>query len=503
MDVDACLTTSPDGNPDHAGQVQETDIVILTGGPGPRDYYMEKVDILIEARVPVAANSPLGPRVSVSTGTSLKEIPNEDYHLDKDVYHYQRFFEGDFYSSRIDNATGLLLDPFSGAWRRVGMREGKAVISLFSLAFARFDSDPGHAVLPTTPYSALVDVSIPGSDACIMCSARTGQFTVKQWVDERTRVRSGSGLAWVSRMSAYPAPDWLEARAFDYLVTPQIANDPEATEVFSRVQHLKADWDPLAAGRVDPQHPETIKINPGLFEFRYSSSSDTNETTTHYHGLQTKNLQRWDAEATISHEARHSWQFTLGSAGGRTDADSDYLYADPPASARELTDGRFDPTGSMLGYNWAFDFLADEDPYNSTNDYVVNEPSWSAALEQNAERFAMSNVGGRTSCATFQWQDVGLAPPPYAPGSITGRLSLPTSPYGASDQAGLLVSLEQAGSGTTCGNAGAWTRVMRQPTGDSGAVFFVTPGAGRYRVRLEPPLVCRTELVFSSCVAVQ
>ncbi len=243
------------------------------------------------------------------------------------------------------------------------------------------------------------------------------------------------------------------------------------------------------AGRRSPQRSglpfgdaSVIGLRPDSWSLRFDRSPGS-LVPTYYYGLLRQVDIADSMKSIISHEARHSWQFTLKLIDGLTDADDDALFQNPPASSPELRDAAYP-------INPEFNFLGEAS--QDLGSSAVTAREW------NAERFASLNVGGALSCAPISWSTVTYGGTPL---QVTGQLTFVDDSGAAVPLAGVLVRIEKRAVGVQCDTPSGWTLLGYTSTAGDGWASYPLPSSGVYRFTLVPPRECGS-LVVSSCATV-
>lgn len=266
--------------------------------------------------------------------------------------------------------------------------------------------------------------------------------------------------------------------------------------MLGRPTAIKDDWtiEPQYGGKVYRNAPTVIALRPGADFLRVPWPSVEN-ALLYYHGLVTT-LPRWRLfDRLLSHEARHCWQYELRVQDAKTDNDLDFLPVDPPPSSPELADNAYDVQGIGLPFNPEFNFLGDDTA--QTSDYYFNAPSWSAAVEHNADRFAAANIRRvnyptevTLTCAQFRWASFTLETPPGGgPPNPVGRLNYLDDSGTDKALTGVLVKVERRATPGDCASQEGWTLVSYQPTDGLGAISLA-PTADQHRLTVIPPPEC-------------
>jgi hypothetical protein len=410
-----------------------------------------------------------------------------------------RFFDGYANSTEIPVAGGNL--SFGGNELSIPLTSGQAAIRLYSAAPARFDL--GSHVIPTTaaaplqgsPYTTTVRVATPPVLVPLARPVvRPVDITVKQWVDERSylRTRTNPYAGWTN--GANSSNDWMEARARDLVSEASNDHAPEANEVFSRVQSVKDGWaiSPMA-GQVDFRDPGSVFLNPEYWYIRVGTASVT-PSSSDYHGLRRTRPRNRLFSNIVSHEARHSWQAQLRS-NGYTDVDHDFLPLPPPSGSPELGD-------SPYPANPEFNLLGDI-AVSTSNDFSLNPAAASEAIEHNADRFAAANTVGTTlSCSPNYLLTAALSSPDIILVTSTYSAGIETPTPAPLTGRTVVFEKDTGDVSRPCDSGVDWQLVGTASTSAGGttALTLASPTSGRYRVRLINPPECPTEI--RQCVSV-
>lgn len=513
IDSTLCITPSPDGDPTKAGQDQETEVEKLTHVVTAQVYYEERVDLLVEARNPNRITDPVA---DVSDLLRLQEFGNADYKDATGSGIFRDFFNGEPVVSGRSCSTKIATDgsvaaPF-GSPGQVRLEHGRAVLSLWTAGATRLRATTGDIVESNAanPYSTTLRVR-PSNPLCppaVPCEDWT-DATIRLWVDERTLVRTAGGsMEWSSAFGPDGALDWLELRAMEYVADPSSARIAGAADVHASMDNVVDAWTLTGGivGQVLPWQPRIVRLKPSWYAYRNPLASMSVQTLG-YFGL-TQTVPAWALfDSTISHEARHCWQFGLRLVQPSADIDGDGVVSSPPVDSPELTDAPYDALGSGSGFNPEVDLLGDVGP--ATNDVLYNAGSVRVAQERNAMRFAQANCqilgdpGFSLACATFSWQDVRCdqcGGGTVGPAALLGTVTYVSAPP---DQVtGMVVRLERATAGISCSDAGGWALVEYIRTTTGGSVAFGKPVPGLYRLVLVAPRECPGG-VPSGCIEIQ
>jgi len=487
---DSSCLSAPDPEAPADRTVQETFI--------DRDKnYAEVVRLLIDV-----VDDKKQPVASFDSGLSLKELPNTVYQADPAMGHRQLFFDARFLGSRITpdgKVDGV----------RISLVQGKAAVTLRSVATARYRVDTG-GVLPGTPYFASLRIEpLPrGPFSTVGVLKPVEAVVLQQWVDEGAYERNRN---YPQRTWSYGAPnvavDWIEGKALD-TISEAPAFSLEADEVLTRVDSIRTDMTINATGQVSPARPREITLNPEHRVLRRDTPPFAGEFAFAYDGLQ--HAMPWQAffKMTIWHEARHCWQGQLPALNSLIDGDGDSLVLAASQSCQELLDAPHAGRPSNAGGNAEYDFggISDDDRFE--RGYAVK-----SAKERNAVRFAAQSIPKLVECATMDSFQLSAIPTAggwllsaYIASGFTGYVVDPLDPDNMIAQAtmagleGAQVRLEQ---GTSCASGTGWNLVSYLTGDRAGLVSGKVTQPGTYRFVLLPPMPECGALVVSSCLEVK
>ena len=397
------LTDAPDGNPDHAGTVQETEI----GDPTSSDYDAQSPEIVHLQIQAVNPFQPTDPPQKTNAIVGIAEIRNTNYDHDSQS---DQFYAGKNGSTMLDT-TGAITPPGPGENPSyLTMTGGTATTSLTLVADARVANDgtiapiapggyvgPGGAQLQPVPAFDPLGASNPTLPIA-------GEiFPVNVWVDERgySRPRESNG-AWSAGANA--VRDWMEKKAWDCL-GGQADSTGELTAAVAGLGGPAGIPAPLTeddcvtegslqatgqAAHVDPLGAHTIVFNPYAPSTRHEPQRSA---VLHYFGFRSESPLGAYFQQLCLHEVRHSWQFLLSTTnqGSYPDFDGHFLLAFPRASSPELADsgrieeGGLNPDGKYCG-DTCYDISA------------ASPKSWSSVFERNSMRFTSANGLATLTC---------------------------------------------------------------------------------------------------------
>lgn len=406
--------TPPDATHPQPGQAQQTEIGDTS------DNYAERVWLQIQAV------NPYSPSEIQLTDDSVGiiEALHSEYTADT-----QLFYDGKSGSTSID-ASGRLGALGSEAF--VQLTNGQAKILLKSVADARIlatgQQDPvPYAAIPYAGSAGAILQAVPASptDPSQPEPSVTPTY-VNLWVDEREYDRRpvSSSSTWSSPDSQDGIRDWLEKKVWDFYCDHSSSNPEEITS-FSRVGTLTETMSTSVPGTVSTSPPTTTGSGANERWTLYATAVRHPYTEPLFYdesGLAVTAPPDSFPNLCV-HEARHAWQYTLGTIDGLTDGDGDYYYETTPASAPTLLDARYSLDVNAPG-NPEFDLLGDtcQDIGATTVDSNGHQTAFvlKAPREVDAIREAAPDTATAESCA--------IAPDPNTSGySLTVTQPSPTA----------------------------------------------------------------------------
>ena len=506
--TDACLTAPDPAIPSSAaGSTQETHV-------DDSRNYAERIRLLVDVIDDEGAVVPYA-----KGDLAVSEIPNPLYEENPGSNRRRLFYDGkpDVPGQQPDARSSAVTPDGLVDGQRCRLSDGHAVVTLFSIAEAKYLADPPAALVSsqvqTVPYTATIFLESFPRDGRVDRPAPSDPRLIGAWVDERAYVRTRENPSCDPAWSAVPlgsasAPDWLEMRALDFYRTKN-SSDPEVDTVFRQVQSIELDLTRRVPGSVYPLRPQVVTLNPFEPYDRY----DTGEGTTLlvYHGLQQSRVARDVWKSTLAHEARHSWQLRLPDIYPTIhDEDKDHLPVTPPISSPELRDARYVGAIGPPG-NLEFDFKGDSG--TGSEDWTpqpnLDKPMapYVFALDRNAMRFSASLFGDLV-CAAY-----GPISLDYWSANGTVVASVPfqrVGREGGEQLNGAMFRVESAPVGTACTDVtGVWSTEAYVMSYSLGTASSTVPPNKTIRVSFEPPFRvvqplparCLAPLTQPSCVS--
>jgi hypothetical protein len=466
------LTPSPDGDPSHAGTVQQTEI-----GTKSEDY-AEKLWLEIQAVNPIDKTQIQDTNGSVG----ITETPNSTL-----TDATKQFYDGANGGTKL-YSDGKIGDAVSGGF--VTMAHGRAQVQLKAVADARIDRQTGKPV-GTLPYATLLQ-PVPSSPGDPSMPAAGGSTLVNQWVDERTydRRRTDPSKTWTASDTPNSVRDWIEKKAWDTWTDTPDDGTGELDAGCRVIVDVKEDVAQTYAGLVFSTTPWRVTFNPLMPQLRHPLLPG-GFWWKMYYGFYNQADADGFPEIAL-HESRHSWQFTMKSRGG-IDADNDFLLApgSTPVGSEELIDAS--NVAATAGGNGDGHFKGD----TGNNSADVGEAPHTME-EHNAMRFTRRQGSSLdVSCVISAFSLLSGDGQTAAPNqalpqplvvSVMSQVSAAGGTISTEVRPGTTIKFSVIGSGTAKVNGAATAYSM---TNDSGlASVIVTNGSGDSQIQavLLPPM---------------